>query len=164
MKVLDVGCGTAKVNGAIGIDRVNLPGVDVVYDLNKFPWPFDSESFDAIYMNDIIEHLTDTIRVMEECYRLLKSGGRVYIRVVYWNHKYAFSDPTHVNFFSDISFEFFTGKRRSYYTKARFKLEKLEYIYDWRAKKLLRSKELMNLLSHFLCNIKEKMEVTMVKE
>lgn len=164
MKVLDVGCGTAKVNGAIGIDRVNLPGVDVVHDLNKFPWPFDSESFDAIYMNDIIEHLTDTIRVMEECYRLLKSGGRVYIRVVYWNHKYAFSDPTHVKFFSDISFEFFTGKRRSYYTKARFKLEKLEYIYDWRAKKLLRSKELMNLLSHFLCNIKEKMEVTMVKE
>ena len=164
MKVLDVGCGTAKVNGAIGIDRVNLPGVDVVHDLNKFPWPFDSESFDAIYMNDIIEHLTDTIRVMEECYRLLKSGGRVYIRVVYWNHKYAFSDPTHVKFFSDISFEFFTGKRRSCYTKARFKLEKLEYIYDWRAKKLLRSKELMNLLSHFLCNIKEKMEVTMVKE
>ena len=91
MKVLDVGCGTAKVNGAIGIDRVNLPGVDVVHDLNKFPWPFDSESFDAIYMNDIIEHLTDTIRVMEECYRLLKSGGRVYIRVVYWNHKYAFN-------------------------------------------------------------------------
>ncbi|GAJ05154.1 unnamed protein product, partial [marine sediment metagenome] len=123
MKVLDVGCGTAKVNGAIGIDRVNLPGVDVVHDLNTFPWPFDSESFDAIYMNDIIEHLTDTIRVMEECYRLLKSGGRVYIRVVYWNHKYAFSDPTHVKFFSDISFEFFTGKRRSYYTKARFKLE-----------------------------------------
>ena len=37
MKVLDVGCGTAKVNGAIGIDRINLPGVDVVHDLNKFP-------------------------------------------------------------------------------------------------------------------------------
>ena len=102
-KILDVGCGTAKINGAIGIDRVNLPGVDVVHDLNHFPWPFEDDNFDAIYMNDIIEHIPDTIRLMEECYRLLKPQGKLYIRVVYWNHKYPFSDPTHVKFFSEIT-------------------------------------------------------------
>jgi len=36
-KILDVGCGTAKINGAIGIDRVNLPKVNIVHDLNQFP-------------------------------------------------------------------------------------------------------------------------------
>lgn len=165
MKKLDVGCGTAKVKGAIGIDRVKLPGVDIIQDLNKFPWPFKDESFDEIYMNDIIEHLDNTIKIMEECHRLLKSQGKLFIRVVYWNHRYAFSDPTHVHFFSEICFEFFTGKwRRSYYTKVRFKLKKLEYIYDYKAKKIFRSKKLMDFLSYFLCNIKQGMEITLIKE
>jgi len=101
---------------------------------------------------------------MEECYRLLKPHGKIHIRVVYWNHKYAFSDPTHVKFFSEVSFEFFTRKRRSYYTNAQFKLGKLEYIYDSKARKLFRSKKLMDFLSHFLCNIKQGMEVTLIKE
>jgi len=124
MKILYVRCGTAKIKGAIGIDRIKLDGVYIVHDLNKFPWSLKEESFDDIYMNDIIEHLDDTIKVMEECYRLLKPQGRIHIRTAYWNHKYAFSDPTHVRFFSEISFEFFTGKRRNYYTNAKFKLEK----------------------------------------
>lgn len=70
MKILDVGCGTAKIKGAIGIDRIKLDGVDIVHDLNKFPWLFKDKTFDEIYMNDIIEHLDDTIKVMEECCRL----------------------------------------------------------------------------------------------
>jgi len=164
MKILDVGCGTAKVKGSIGIDKVDLPGVDVVHNLNEFPWPFKDENFDEIYMNDIIEHLDDTIKVMEECHRLLKLGGKLHIRVVYWNHRYSFSDPTHVKFFSEITWQFFTGERRSYYTKALFKMEKFEYIYDAKAKKLFRSKKLMNFLSYFLCNIKDGMVVTLVKE
>jgi len=64
-KILDVGCGTAKVKGAIGLDIAPLPGVDVVHDLNKFPWPFENGTFDEIYMLDVIEHLDDTIGVME---------------------------------------------------------------------------------------------------
>ncbi len=36
MKILDVGCGTAKIKGVIGIDRIKLSGGDIVYDLNKF--------------------------------------------------------------------------------------------------------------------------------
>lgn len=163
MKTLDVGCGRAKVKGAIGVDHVKLSGVDVVYDLNDFPWPFEDESFDEIYMNDVLEHLNDTIKVMEEVCRILKPGGKLHIRVVYWNHRYAFSDPTHVNFFSETTFDFFTGKRRSYYTKALFKLEKLEYIYDNKAKKLFRSRKLMDFLSYFICNIRQGMRVTLVK-
>ncbi len=163
IKILDVGCGTAKIKGAIGIDRVALPEVDIVHDLNSFPWPFENESFGEIYMNDIIEHLDDTIKVMEEIHRLLIIGGKVHIRVVYWNHRYAFSDPTHVKFFSEACFDFFVGKRRGYYTKARFKLENLEYIYDNKAKKIFRFKKVMNCLSYFLCNVKQGMKVTLIK-
>ena len=31
--ILDLGCGEAKVEGAIGVDNVVLPTVDVVHDL-----------------------------------------------------------------------------------------------------------------------------------
>jgi len=162
-KILDVGCGTNKIKDAIGLDSVQLDGVDIVHDLNSYPWPFKDEEFDIIYMNDIIEHLDDTIKVMEELYRILKKGGKVIIRVVYWNHRYSFSDPTHVHYFTEMSFDFFTGKYREYYTKAHFDKLRIEYIYDAKAKKYIRLKKLMNFLSYFLCNIKQGMIVTFIK-
>jgi len=164
MKILDVGCGTAKIKEAIGIDIVKLPGVDVVHNLNEFPWPFEEESFDEIYMNDILEHLNNTVKVMEECHRLLKVRGKLHIKVPYWNHRHSFGDPTHVRYFSDNVWQFFTGERRSYYTKARFKKEKIEYTYDSKARKIFISKKLMNFLSYFLCNIKDGMIIILVKE
>ena len=71
MRILDVGCGSDKVKGAIGIDHVKLPGVDVVHDLNSFPWPLKDEAFDEIYMNDIIEHLKAR-KDIEDYFRSLK--------------------------------------------------------------------------------------------
>lgn len=163
MNILDVGCGDAKVPGAIGIDKADLTGVDVVHDLNQFPWPLDDETFDEIYMNDIIEHLDDSIKVMEQVYRLLKPGGKVYIRVVYWNHRYSYGDPTHVKVFNEITFEQLSGKWRDWYTKARFDIKDIEYIWDGRAKRIFRFKKLLSFLSYFLCNVKQGLKVTMIK-
>jgi SAM-dependent methyltransferase len=161
--ILDVGCGDAKVEGAIGIDCANLPGVDVVHDLNIYPWPFDDGIFDEIYMNEIIEHLPDTIKVMEEVFRLLKPGGKLHIRVVYWNHRHSISDPQHVTFFNEVTWEFFTGKRKKYYTKAVFKMEKFKFTYDSLARRIFRNEKLMKKLSYFLCNIIDGMQLTLVK-
>jgi len=44
--VLDVGCGRYKIPKAIGIDRCKFPEVDVVHDLDKYPWPFEDNAFD----------------------------------------------------------------------------------------------------------------------
>ena len=161
---LDVGCGDAKVEGAIGLDCVGLPGVDVVHDLNQYPWPFENDSFDEIYLNEVIEHLPNTIKVMEEIYRICKPTGKVHIRVVYWNHMHSISDPQHVSFFNETTWEFFTGKRKKYYTKAAFKMERLEFTYDAFANRIFfRQKWLMRRLAYFLCNIIDGMRVTLVK-
>lgn len=164
MKILDVGCGDAKVAGAIGVDCANLPGVDVVHNLRLFPWPFADESFDEIYMNDVIEHFSEPIKVMEECHRLLKKDGLLKIRVVYWNHKYAYSDPQHQSFFTEITWDFFTGKRKGYYTNAQFNLMKFQYIFDGDAKKIFRFEWLMQKLSKYLCNIIQGMDVHLSKK
>jgi SAM-dependent methyltransferase len=143
-KILDVGCGTNKVVGSIGLDVVNLDGVDVVHDLDLFP--------------------CDPVKGMEEIHRILKPGGKLNIRVVYWNHKYSFSDPTHKHYFSEISWEFFTGKRRAYYTKAKFTMAEFKYTYDENARRIFRFEWLMRKLSYFLCNIIDGMQLILVKD
>ncbi|MHC4617097.1 MAG: class I SAM-dependent methyltransferase [Planctomycetota bacterium] len=153
-RILDLGCGTAKVDSAIGVDIISLPGVDAIVDASRFPYPFSDNSFDEIYMLDIIEHLPNTVSVMEEIYRIARPSARVVIRVANWNHRYAVMDPTHVGFFTENSFDFF-GERtgRSYYSHARFSVERVDYIFDGRVARLLRSRYIMKLLSNYLCNI-----------
>ena len=154
MRILDLGCGMAKVNGAVGVDIVVLPGVDVIADLRKFPYPFADNSFDEVYMLDVIEHLPDTIRVMEEVYRIVRPNARVLIRVVNWNHRYTAMDPTHARAFTENTFDFF-GKRvsRSYYTHARFSVERVDYIFDRRVQRWVHNRRLMKFLSDYLCNV-----------
>lgn len=163
MKILDVGCGDAKVKGAVGIDCVKLPGVDIVHDLNSYPWPLKANSFDMVYMNNIIEHLPNSIKVMEEIYRILKKGGKVKIVTVYWNHYHSITDPQHISFFNEYSWDFYTGQRKGYYTKSRFKLESMELTYDRIARRLFRNEKLLRFLSRYLCNIIDGINVIMVK-
>lgn len=49
---------------------------DITWDLEQVPYPLDSESFDAVVMTEVFEHLRDyPVRSLEECRRVLKPGG-----------------------------------------------------------------------------------------
>ena len=74
MKILDLGCGDNKVEGAIGLDNIALSEVDIVHDLLHFPYPIKDNSFDTIYLRHVIEHfiIDKIINIMNECYRILK--------------------------------------------------------------------------------------------
>ncbi|MGC3972592.1 MAG: class I SAM-dependent methyltransferase [Pirellulales bacterium] len=152
--VLDLGCGTAKTAGAIGLDVVPLAGVDLIGDLSERPYPFASDTFDAIYLNDVIEHLPNTIKTMEELYRILKPEGRVFIRVVNWNSRCAAMDPTHVGYYTEHTFDFF-GKRvgRSYYTRARFDVVQVRRVYNRFAELLCPNERLLHFFSQFWSNV-----------
>jgi ubiquinone/menaquinone biosynthesis C-methylase UbiE len=41
--------------------------------------PFPPESFDAVMCYDVIEHVTDVVRTLDEMYRVLRPGGRAFI-------------------------------------------------------------------------------------
>lgn len=164
-RILDVGCGTNKVPGAIGIDKVKLDCVDIVHDLNKFPWgELKEESFNEIYMNDILEHLNDPIKAIRESYRLLKNKGKLFIRVAYWNHKYTYSDPTHQHGFSEIYFQFFIGERRPYYMDFKFTDLKIDFFFDKNAiKKFGKNRKRLLKKAYFYCNIIQGMYITLTK-
>ncbi|HEY0089051.1 MAG TPA: methyltransferase domain-containing protein, partial [Candidatus Lokiarchaeia archaeon] len=89
------------------------------------------EPLDLIVMNDILEHLKEPPMVIGECYRLLKKGGELRIKVVYFSHRYAWGDPTHLHAFSEVYFEFFCKKtrRRDYYYDFAFEDIKTNFIY-----------------------------------
>ena len=61
------------------MDKISLPGVDIVHDLNTFPYPFADSSFDEIYAMHVIEHLDSIVRAMEEIHRLAKPNAKVVI-------------------------------------------------------------------------------------
>jgi len=48
MKRLNAGCGLDALGGWTNLDKVKLPGVDIVHDLSNIPLPFRAEEFDEI--------------------------------------------------------------------------------------------------------------------
>ncbi|MCR4435035.1 MAG: class I SAM-dependent methyltransferase [Clostridiales bacterium] len=49
---------------------------------------FEDNFFDSIIMNDAVEHLDDPVAVLNECYRVLKQGGRLYTNFPPYYHPY----------------------------------------------------------------------------
>jgi len=160
-KVLDIGCGNHKVKGSIGLDSVKIEGVDIVHNLNKFPYPFKKNTFDVIYANQVLEHLEAPLNdILEELCRICKLDGRIKILVPHALSVGAFTDPTHVKYFTYFSFDYFGSNEQSYYSKTRVKILKRKFLYmtGRKSSKLLRPLErLINsmpkIYSHFLAFI-----------
>lgn len=46
--LLNLGCGTDIRSGWVNLDSAELPGVDVVHDLDRLPLPFEEGRFSLI--------------------------------------------------------------------------------------------------------------------
>lgn len=94
---LDLGCGENKQQGFVGVDLYKVPGVDVVHDLTKYPYPFKDKSVDEIFCSHFVEHLSGPERIpfFNELYRILKDGGKARIITPYYKSVRAVQDPTH---------------------------------------------------------------------
>ncbi len=104
LQKLNLGCGLSKIPGGVNVDFQARYGPDYVHDLNSFPYPFEDNTFDYVHCSQIIEHLHDTMRVMEEIHRITKPDGIVYIGVPHFSSRIAYADPTHVRYFASTTF------------------------------------------------------------
>lgn len=155
MKILDLGCGENKVPNSIGLDNVQLPGVDVEHDLLDFPYPFDNESIDKIYLRHVIEHFAiENINfIMNECNRILKNDGFLVITVPHVFSISAFIDPTHRSFFTFGSGYFWDeNSSKAYYKEFQMKWKLIKTVcrvnwFDWKSYQL---KKLNNCFSYFI--------------
>ena len=106
MRRLNLGCGSLILPGHVNLDIADIPGVDVVHDLDQLPWPFGDREFDRIEAKDVFEHVNDPIGFMTECHRILAPNGVVRIRTPYYRSPDAFTDPTHKRFPTEHTFDY----------------------------------------------------------
>ena len=138
MDVLNLGCGNKPKADAINHDIVkHRPEISVAWDLNDRPWPWADCSFDMIFASAVLEHLRITlVESLGECWRILRAGGQLHVKVPYWQHDNAYADPTHHWQFSPRVFHFFDpetklGREYGFYAGARpWRLIKAPYLND----------------------------------
>ena len=120
-ETLDIGCGQSKTPGAVGIDILPAPGVDIVHDLNRLPWPLEANRFDTIVCSHVLEHLLDLVGVLNEIHRVSRNGARVRIITPHFSSLNSWEDPTHTRHFARRSFSFFDTQSKHCYTRLRMK-------------------------------------------
>ena len=104
---LDIACGQNKQEGFTGVDIVACEGVDVVHNLEQYPWPFENESVDEAFCSHYVEHTVCLMKFMDEVYRILKPGGKLTVVSPYYNSIRCWQDPTHTRAISEASFLYF---------------------------------------------------------
>jgi SAM-dependent methyltransferase len=104
---VDLGCGSRKQQGFIGIDRFPMPGVDIVADMNK-RLPLDDHSVDYLVASHSLEHVDDLIFTMQEIYRVCKHRALVCIVAPYQHTSLNMTNPFHKQVFNEHTPRFFT--------------------------------------------------------
>lgn len=120
--VLDVGCGSAKYPGAIGLDISPDTDADCVHDLDAFPYPFEDSSFDQVLMQDVLEHVAEPIKVIGELQRICRPGARIQLRTPHFSSMLAYSDPTHKHYFSAEAIRTLAQPRFAHYSAVRMRV------------------------------------------
>jgi SAM-dependent methyltransferase len=105
-KKLNFGSGNDIRKGWDNADRLPLPGVNTVFDFNKFPYPIKDNTYDYILAKVVLEHLIDPKMVLYELHRICKHKAIIEIIVPYWNNYTAYSDVEHIHGFNDMAFSF----------------------------------------------------------
>lgn len=153
---INLGCGRRYLEGWINCDVVSSVKVDRQFDLNRFPYPFEDGVADEVLLDNVLEHLDDVIKVVEECHRILKVGGHLRIIVPYGKTDWALQDPTHKHFFTEKSMDYFRPDFPfNFYTHARFEVWEARLYGDSQTMlhKLRNTLPFKNILRYFFFNI-----------
>ena len=153
---VDLGCGRTthnpyKADKLIGVDPIII-GDDILnvwVGLEKIP--LEDSSVDFVTAYDFLEHLPRFvlrddkphncfIEGMNEIYRILKPGGKLFAQTPAFPHKEAFQDPTHVNIITEASIGYFDGSIKDlsgneygalYGFNGKFKRLKQQWLEAW---------------------------------
>ena len=105
--LVDIGGGYNPYPGYTTVDQ--REGADYVCDLND-GIPLPDNSVGVLNASHIIEHLYDKTKIMGEIHRVLAHGGYAFIEVPSTDGRGAFQDPTHVSYWNENSFLYYTDK------------------------------------------------------
>jgi SAM-dependent methyltransferase len=99
IKKISLGSGRQKAFGYLSADLAGVYQPDIVIDLNE-NWQMPKDWFINIMAENIIEHVVDVPKFINQCHDCLIEGGELKIIVPYWAGRCATGDPTHIHFFN----------------------------------------------------------------
>ena len=104
-RILEVGCGGGFLSSLLAQAGTNVVAVDVLFETVRSlkskgvikslafdandSWPLKSQSFHAVIMLDVLEHIKNDMVCLQETRRVLRSGGIAILTVP--AHKFLFS-------------------------------------------------------------------------
>lgn len=148
-KVLDVGCGVGMFMHQFKKLGAEVYGIDVdkdkvkiakkrfnnVYEAPAEKLPFRKDSFDIVWLHEVIEHVEDDEKTISEAFRVLKPGGKLVIFApnrlwpfethgIFKNDKYHFGNIPLVTYLPSNIYKKLTPHVRNYYKKDLFRILK----------------------------------------
>ena len=108
---LDIGCGANKQPNFIGMDVRDLPGVDIVHDVEVYPWPLPDDCVLQAVCSHLVEHINPAkfgfINFMNEVWRVMVPDGRFAIVCPHGSSQGFLQDPTHINAINETTWAYF---------------------------------------------------------
>ena len=104
---IELGSGTTKKEGRLTVDKVDLPNVDIVTDIEDGLSFLPDRSVDEIHCRSVFEHIQNFENIIREIVRVLKPQGKAYIFVPHFSNPNYYSDYTHKRFFGLYTFYYF---------------------------------------------------------
>lgn len=104
---IELGCGSRKRSAnAIGIDQLDLPGVDIVGDIAEVLAKLPENSIATIRSFHVLEHLENIGDIVRRFETVLKVGGHLQIVAPHFSNPHYYSDYTHKSFFGLYSLSY----------------------------------------------------------
>ena len=120
-------------NSPPGYQSVDLhEPADLVGDVFEVLGGFEDDSVGVIRAHDFLEHIPDKVRLMNEIYRVLAHGGMLLSMTPSTDGRGAYQDPTHVAFWNENSFWYYTNQQFAKYVPeitCRFQANRLDTIF-----------------------------------
>ena len=126
---LDLGAAHGKPEGYIGID---IEGADWNGDVFDVLYGLEDSSVGVIRAYDFLEHIPDKVRMFNEIYRVLAHGGMLLSMTPSTDGRGAYQDPTHVSFYNENSFWYYTSAQFAKYVpeiQCKFQISRIETMY-----------------------------------
>jgi SAM-dependent methyltransferase len=127
---IDIGCGSHKKEGTLGVDIQSLPGVDYVVNIETDPLPFNDRSVEYVYSSHFLEHIENIGHVFTEISRVCQENARLELWTPYawsnsgfiYGHRSYFTEEFYLHM--SVWYHEFWSKA----FKARWLLNELHYV------------------------------------
>lgn len=127
MKKLNFGCGSDIRQGKDwdNVDIQKGKGIKS-FNFDKFPYPIKENSYDYVFLSNVLEHLEEPDQVINELWRISKDKAIIDIIIPHYTNKGAYSELQHKHYFNEVAFKLLEEQRTKVKKEQKFKIREIK--------------------------------------